>query len=382
MANKLKWTDWGSVDVERISIDAPTSSLRTARAQVAACLLALAGLAVVVPGPASWGSRLSDQASRAAVSSQIGSAVEAAVLVVAGVVVWALLLWVAVVWLAAIAGSLPGPAGRKGRAVLRRIAPAAAGRIVAAAVGVSLLAGTSACAVPSMSAASSAVSSTVQSATESAGQTVSGDATTIPVPSGGGTGMATPTALDESTLPTVSIDWPAPDSQVAPLTHAAPANAPSTRTASTPPTLTPPSEASPIAPTADPTSAPVLSEPDSAAPDQDSVPPQPDTAPEAGGISAPEFDPQSAVPTTESPAIAGGPSALPSSEGPAARVEVRPGDTLWSIARHHLSPDASDAEIDTAWHAWYSANAAVIGTDPDLIQPGQLFTPPTPETGN
>ena len=121
MANKLKWTDWGSVDVERISIDAPTSSLRTARAQFAACLLALAGLAVVVPGPASWGSRLSDQASRAAVSSQIGSAVEAAVLVVAGVVVWALLLWVAVVWLAAIAGSLPGPAGRKGRAVLRGI---------------------------------------------------------------------------------------------------------------------------------------------------------------------------------------------------------------------------------------------------------------------
>ena len=238
MANKLKWTDWGSVDVERISIAAPTSSLRTARAQFAACLLALAGLAVVVPGPASWGSLLSDQASRAAVSPQIGSAVEAAVLVVAGVVVWALLLWVAVVWLAAIAGSLPGPAGRKGRAVLRRIAPAAAGRIVAAAVGVSLLAGTSACAVPSMSAASSAVSSTVQSATESAGQTVSGDATTIPVPSGGGTGMATPTAPDESTLPTVSIDWPAPDSQVAPLTSAAPTVSLSTSVAPAPATST------------------------------------------------------------------------------------------------------------------------------------------------
>ena len=61
---------------------------------------------------------------------------------------------------------------------------------------------------------------------------------------------------------------------------------------------------------------------------------------------------------------------------------MRPGDTLWSIAQHHLTPDASDADIDTAWHAWYSANAAVIGADPDLIQPGQLFTPPTPETGN
>jgi len=26
--------------------------------------------------------------------------------------------------------------------------------------------------------------------------------------------------------------------------------------------------------------------------------------------------------------------------------------------------------------------ARELGTDPDLIQPGQLFTPPTPETGN
>ena len=41
-------------------------------------------------------------------------------------------------------------AGSIGRSLLRRIAPAAAGRLVAAAVGVSLLAGTSACAVPAM----------------------------------------------------------------------------------------------------------------------------------------------------------------------------------------------------------------------------------------
>ncbi len=199
MANKLKWTDWSSIDSERASIPTSASSARAARAQFATCLLALVGLALVVPGPASWGSLLSDGASHPAVSPSIGSAVEAAVLVVAGVLVWTLLTWVAVVWLAAIAGSLPGTAGRHGRAVLRRIAPAAAGRIVAAAVGVSLLAGTSACAVPALSVAGagSGVSSTAttaswaQSPTDSAGPAASVETTTIPVPSGGGTGMAT-----------------------------------------------------------------------------------------------------------------------------------------------------------------------------------------------
>ena len=62
-------------------------------------------------------------------------------------------------------------------------------------------------------------------------------------------------------------------------------------------------------------------------------------------------------------------------------MTVLPGDTLWSIAHHHLTPDATDEEIDTAWRAWYSANAQVIGDDPDLIQPGQLLLPPDPEMG-
>ena len=195
-------------------------------------------------------------ASRSAVSPSIGSAVEAAVLVVAGVVVWTLLTWVAVVWLAVIAGSLPGTVGRHGRAVLRRIAPAAAGRIVAAAVGVSLLAGTSACAVPALSAAEagSGLSSTAttaswaQSSTNSAGPAASVATTTIPVPSGGGTGMATPTTLDQAAVPSVSIDWPAPDGQVTPLapaepvvplsTSAAPPQEPSTPATSTPTTST------------------------------------------------------------------------------------------------------------------------------------------------
>ena len=126
-----------------------------------------------------------------------------------------------------------------------------------------------------------------------------------------------------------------------------------------------------------------MGEPDSAVPGQDSMTAQPEIAPKAGsGVVTPDFAPHSDTTATESAVIESSPATPPPSGRPETRVEVRPGDTLWSIAQHHLTPVASDADIETAWHAWYSANAAVIGTDPDLIQPGQLFAPPTPETGN
>ena len=51
--------------------------------------------------------------------------------------------------------------------------------------------------------------------------------------------------------------------------------------------------------------------------------------------------------------------------------------SLWSIAAHRLPPDSTDADIDTAWRAWYLANEEVIGDNPDLIQPGQQLLPPT-----
>jgi nucleoid-associated protein YgaU len=57
-------------------------------------------------------------------------------------------------------------------------------------------------------------------------------------------------------------------------------------------------------------------------------------------------------------------------------VVVRPGDCLWSIAAAHLPAGAADAEIARAWPAWYAANAATIGTDPDLLLPGQRLVVP------
>lgn len=59
-----------------------------------------------------------------------------------------------------------------------------------------------------------------------------------------------------------------------------------------------------------------------------------------------------------------------------AGVVVRRGDTLWSIARDHLGPDASDAEVAAHWPRWHAANRGVIGPDADALLPGQVLRPP------
>jgi LysM repeat protein len=57
---------------------------------------------------------------------------------------------------------------------------------------------------------------------------------------------------------------------------------------------------------------------------------------------------------------------------------VGPGDTLWSIAAEHLAPDADDVTIAREWPAWYAANVGTIGSDPNLLRPGQVLHPPQP----
>jgi nucleoid-associated protein YgaU len=58
---------------------------------------------------------------------------------------------------------------------------------------------------------------------------------------------------------------------------------------------------------------------------------------------------------------------------------VRPGDSLWAIAALHLPAGASPTQIDAAWRQWYAANQSEIGSDPNLILPGQQLTAPTSE---
>ena len=67
---------------------------------------------------------------------------------------------------------------------------------------------------------------------------------------------------------------------------------------------------------------------------------------------------------------------LQTPETPPTTVVVLRGDTLWSIAAHHLRPAARAVDIDAEWHRWHAANREVIGDDPDLILPGQLLRPP------
>jgi hypothetical protein len=59
-----------------------------------------------------------------------------------------------------------------------------------------------------------------------------------------------------------------------------------------------------------------------------------------------------------------------------ADVVVRRGDTLWDLVRHHLGPDATDAEVAAEWPRWHEANRGVIGPDPGLLLPGQVLQAP------
>jgi nucleoid-associated protein YgaU len=74
-----------------------------------------------------------------------------------------------------------------------------------------------------------------------------------------------------------------------------------------------------------------------------------------------------------------GTSSTPGEE--TSHVVVR-GDCLWHIAAAWLSEQTdrppTDGEIDRAVHDWWTANADVIGPDPDRLLPGQVLRAPGP----
>jgi DNA-binding CsgD family transcriptional regulator/LysM repeat protein len=62
------------------------------------------------------------------------------------------------------------------------------------------------------------------------------------------------------------------------------------------------------------------------------------------------------------------------------RVVVVPGDSLWSISREQLGPNATRQQIATAVERIYALNRNQIGSDPNLLFPGQrLSLPPIGE---
>jgi nucleoid-associated protein YgaU len=76
------------------------------------------------------------------------------------------------------------------------------------------------------------------------------------------------------------------------------------------------------------------------------------------------------------------PTAAPTAAPAAGSHVVVRGECLWHIAsdrllaQHGRTP--TDGEVAAAARAWWQANAAVIGADPDLLLPGQVLSPPDP----
>ena len=61
-------------------------------------------------------------------------------------------------------------------------------------------------------------------------------------------------------------------------------------------------------------------------------------------------------------------------------VVVRPGDSLWALARAGLPASADDAAVARSVAALHTLNRRTIGPDPDLIQPGQHLVFPSQST--
>ncbi|MGY1632361.1 LysM peptidoglycan-binding domain-containing protein [Geodermatophilus sp. SYSU D01186] len=92
---------------------------------------------------------------------------------------------------------------------------------------------------------------------------------------------------------------------------------------------------------------------------------------------------ESATPARPAPVATGSPQpeAVPDWPMPASGTHVvLRGECLWDIAsadlRRRTGRPPSGGEVAAAVHAWWRANAAVIGPDPDVLLPGQVLNPP------
>lgn len=99
-------------------------------------------------------------------------------------------------------------------------------------------------------------------------------------------------------------------------------------------------------------------------------------SPALGAVPDPTGSGPSAEDTTASPPVPR--AGLPPLDRPASprAITVAPGDSLWRLAAAHLGAGATANDIAAEWPRWFEANRAVIGTNPDLIHPGQQLTPP------
>lgn len=122
--------------------------------------------------------------------------------------------------------------------------------------------------------------------------------------------------------------------------------------------------------TQDPSPAPESDKPDNSRQDDgSSAPAETETGAASGRHRGPSADEGTA---SEDGRTSGSAGRHASRDGEASReatdgsYTVRPGDTLWSIA--------NSLDLSGGWHALYVGNEAAVGTDPNLIRPGQKLT--------
>ena len=106
-------------------------------------------------------------------------------------------------------------------------------------------------------------------------------------------------------------------------------------------------------------------------------PPEQRLLPDGSPVPLPGWTPTPSPPPAKPTAVVGLVSVAPR-EAPPEHVVVRAGDTLWSIAARQLGPSATVQDVAEEWPRWYAANRGTIGTDPDLILPGQELRIPGP----
>ncbi len=170
----------------------------SARTALTACLALLVLLATQLPDPVQVVSVLVGSTPSPVDAAAPLAAVQSILLITAGLIGWLVLAWTLAVVAIGLMARLPGRPGRRARRLLPRIAPASFGRLVAAALGVSLIAGTAACAVPGTSSAApstSSVTATTGSPTSDGSITIDWpDPATVPAPppQAGSAGSAEP----------------------------------------------------------------------------------------------------------------------------------------------------------------------------------------------
>ncbi|WP_420121120.1 LysM peptidoglycan-binding domain-containing protein [Nakamurella sp.] len=360
--------------MNQIQRDLIDEAAPSARLTVSACLVTLGALLTQLPGPAeAWATLTGDQPLRS--TGDPLAAVQTILLTTAGLLAWLIAGWAVVVLVVGALTRMPGRPGHRARRLLPRIAPATAGRLVLATVGASLIAGTAACAAPVAAPAGASD----PSSGPAAGQSVD--------PSGGAA------APDGS----FTIDWPDPAPGAGPSSESEPGLTGSAPSSPGPTPVPPPTAIATGSPapvpttgsasdaTASPTTPAGLTFPAPPGPTNATTGPAPAASSPSSGSAAQDPPPASVTaaagptpqPIAAPPAAPIAPPDLSDSPEPSVRiVTVQPGDSLWRIAAHSLGPDATDADIDNAWRAWYFGNRQVIGDDPDRIVPGQFLVAP------